>query len=183
MAALGACGDTYAHLLVVRGNPPDKPCGWATEWSCTGIDAIAHEKRADEIFKLVRKAWNTLMAAENERKDWSETQALEPQVAVFEEEHKGMKRWSIWGPVWADSAIMYLPGLIQSTQNVQRLGVCALELLNAALGRVDAGQVQPPYTPEPEPWLPDLPDGGGFGLGMGAIAAVAVLLLLTVGRS
>lgn len=171
---LGACGDQYANLLVVRGNPPENPCG-LIDSNCSFLDATAHEENADRIFQMNLTAWNALIAAENELQDWTESEKVRASANLYWSNYSKMPRWSVMGPLWADSAIFYLPQLVQQIQAVEREGACMLERLNAGLAARKAGQVLPPAQHEDPSITDDLP---GLGLGVGAFLALGLLLVL-----
>ena len=148
----GGCGDMYADLLIVRGNPPDDPCGpLLEEWACNELDAKAYNARADEIYAYCLAAWNLLVAAEN---SWDESSVLEADP--FWSSYETMLRFS---EAWVLVQPTHVADVVQSSIAVMREGACLLQKLNEALDRLTNQEVTPPVVPEDDPLIvvPDLP--------------------------
>lgn len=161
----GACGESYAASLFVASggrtieDPYDKP------W-CGETDAEAWKAQADHVFSLVRAGWNALMGLANERRDWSETQALDASVTAYETEHGALPEPSFWMAFGAGGC-----GEAVATMHANiRTGACVLERLNAAIGRLGGAAIDVPYQEQPT-------DGGLLGvLGPGIVVAGLVAL-------
>jgi hypothetical protein len=169
------CGERYSHLLVVNGNTADKPCGLLTAGGagCFYFHAEAWVRRADEVWFLVRSAWNELVRRENERQQWEDSRQLRPQVEEFERAAESMERWSAWeGTIGA--GLDYNKRVVDGAAAVTRLGACALDRLNQAIERLAGGTIEPGASPESSmfPGMPNAPEGlgGAVLLGLAALA-------------
>ena len=167
-----ACGDRYLHLLIVDGNPSDQPCGLATlaGAGCSVYHAQAWNKRADEVWYLVRESWNQLIRLENARGDWASSTALLAQVESFERASEQMMRWSWWGIAKGD-VLTYNKEVVASAIDVVRAGACTLERLADAIEQLSPGStIEPGSSPTAEPngW-------GTSGLIILGLAAVAAM--------
>ncbi|HET9063121.1 MAG TPA: hypothetical protein VFO62_07525 [Candidatus Binatia bacterium] len=184
----GGCGDAYADLLIVRGNDPDDPCGVLEEWACSGYDAKAYNLRADEIYAYCIAAWNLLLASEKKTSNlwsWENIAALETDP--FWSAYENMRRWAPLGPLLDPEAsvILYNGEIVQSSLSVMRQGVCCLQRLNEELERLSAPDVEPPFVPEEESIideLPDLPRPISTAFTFVAIAVAAAIGFAVFGR-
>lgn len=163
-----ACGERYQDLLTVNGNPADKPCGiWSNVGGCTTAQATAWNARADEVWYLVRAAWNSLMDLENARQDWTLSRSLRPQVDEFERSAENMVRWS-----WL--SIEFNTTVVDSAVGVVRQGACALDRLNNAIASLNGGSIEPGASSESPPLFPP---AAGNTLLLVAVAAAAAFFL------
>ncbi len=150
---------------MVNGNPADEPCGPLTLGGagCFYFHAEAWTRRADEVWYLVRGAWNQLIRLENSRGDWTASQMLRPQVEEFERASEQMERWNAWDGTIGEG-LDYNKRIVDGAAMVVRLGACALERLNTAIEAVGGGTIEPGLSPEGEPIFPVAPSTMGLGL-------------------
>ncbi len=170
------CGAKYADLLIVRGNPPDDPCGpLLEEFACNELDAKAYNERGDEIYVYCLAAWNLLVEAENERQSWPESTVLEgdPFWTTYAEMKRFSEGWVLLNP-------LHVAEVVQSSLTAMRQGACCLQKLNEALDRVTKQKVTPPFVPEDKSLIdPLLKPVGDFAQVM--MWGVGGLLLLGAG--
>lgn len=156
------CGERYAHLLTVNGNTSDAPCGVLTMGGagCFYFHAQAWERRADEVWYLVRAAWNELIRRENAQQQWSGSNQLRAQVEEFERAASNMERYTVWKGTVA-GGLDYNKSIVDGAIAVISLGACCLERLNAAIEASAGGTIEPGMSPESSPLPSFLPEGIG----------------------
>jgi len=141
---------------------------------CNHKDVEAWNISAGVVAKLVRRAWNELLAVENKRQNWAASQRLNAAVTAYEAANNLLPGPSMWQVFGAGACT-------QSTAEhiaVIRDGACQLEQLNAAIEALGGKAVDTPHVPPPghSPW-DKMFSGLGSGLGIVALVVVAGLLL------
>ncbi len=177
------CGEPYKDLT----NPPggwdvDSPTAWKPWASSEDVDVWNDQARY--AFAMVRTAWNTLMALEDDRRDWTETTSLTKYVTEYEREYSELQPSSWYQIAGMSGAVS---AAIRSTQTA----ACALHQLNLAIERARTSPDQPGPVPTPHaPINPIVPEGfveglgqGAMGLGMMALAGLAVFALMSSGQA
>ncbi len=178
------CGAGYASLVRAPGGRTEQypqgqlypGSGIPSIW-CNQPDAQAWAAQTAHVFKLVRAAWNSLMAAENENQNWDASRSLSAAVTAYDEQYAELPEPSVWMVFGGGGCSEVVAKMIANIKN----GACQLDLLNRALAASGGGVIPIPDVP-----IPDAGGGGGaFALGGVAGIALAVgvaYLLLSSGR-